>query len=698
MTTATCPKNGIKPIIPVFSLNTVAFAAQGSAKDKASVDAYEEEEGDEGLSTETQVQVPENWSINSNPSTWSTATKIVSVNGTYYEGPAREVVDSYNYYARFMYKGQEYGVAFESNDRNLYIYDEEVYDAISNWIEEYLPEEPEEPEEPEMVQILGINKDDIMITAFGQDDPFENKHTEGGSAWTVYSPFSYFFQDTYSHLIDGKLVSYAPQKEDTNYIYRAIPAGTDTFVLVRIGSSGRGTANDLFGVDIGEDFTVLADSVDGKSRVEQKYNTRYNGDEPFITFTGLKNTANPTFTKKGHLVIKKGEDPVFDVDAVLVKTENGKNSVVKGLSVKSVKFKNNVAASFPEDEANARISDYEAGKGGSVYDNGYKITYDKDDKVTAVEFVGPDFKSQLTKEQNANFKGQPSFQVQFAVKGDAKKYSKDVKKASKAKEATFNFEIKQLNIGNCLGDKGSYAKEIPYTYKQEEYEKAEADLKKTFESYVDKYADAILADNVSYPTINTKKKAIDVVSDNMVDCDGVRWYGADDSDEYKNCYVGFINFNNVPLYVDKDVDAGIVKDGGQNIGYTRLTVQDDDAKNLKFSGSNKVSAKLTLDTTIQVERSDTDMETTGGDDVFVRKELVANVKTTNKAGGNADVFLKGLSLTDEVEGEIPFAVAIGQNNLTGAVTMRNYVNNHGDEEVRYGHYKDDENYFVNSVD
>ena len=79
------------------------------------------------------------------------------------------------------------------------------------------------------------------------------------------------------------------------------------------------------------------------------------------------------------------------------------------------------------------------------------------------------------------------------------------------------------------------------------------------------------------------------------------------------------------------------------------------------------------------------------------KELYANVKTSGKAGGKADVFLKGLSVTDEVEGEIPVAVAIGQNNLTGAITMRNYVDNHGDEKVRYGHYKNDDYYYVDSA-
>lgn len=68
---------------------------------------------------------------------------------------------------------------------------------------------------------------------------------------------------------------------------------------------------------------------------------------------------------------------------------------------------------FPEIEENARVSDYEEGKGGSIYYNGYRITLDKDDKLTGVEFLGPDYKSQLTKTENANFKGQPSFTVDF---------------------------------------------------------------------------------------------------------------------------------------------------------------------------------------------------------------------------------------------------------------------------------------------
>ena len=272
--------------------------------------------------------------------------------------------------------------------------------------------------------------------------------------------------------------------------------------------------------DIGKDIKVFRyDPADKKHKtyVLDSYNTRYNSNEPSLTYNGLK-FVNETLDKNNHTIFKKGECPVFDVDAVLVKHEGDTTKLVKGVSVKSVKFKNNLNATVVEDPTNERENSLDDSGNGTAYINNYKLTLGKVDgnngMITGVEFVGPDWKSQLTKTENANFKGQPSFTITVDAKGDAKEYASKIKKAVKGENATFNFEIRQLNIGDYEENTINVTKDFTYSSKEgspEDLEKANAALKELYEKYVNEFAAYVLADTEDFSWIKKDEQAKDYV-------------------------------------------------------------------------------------------------------------------------------------------------------------------------------------------
>ena len=515
--------------------------------------------------------------------------------------------------------------------------------------------------------------------------------------WTVYSPISYFFNPVSYHLVDGRIVvpneysseQKAKKSDDDDVIYRVIPAGTDTFVLLKVKAQGQ----------IGRKIDVIRwDNEEKKNRITETINDRYNGEEPVVQFSGLKNVDVEIDKEKNELVIKKGEKPVFYVDAVLIKRENGKNTLVKGLSVKDVKFKNNVHASLPEEFGTERpLGKLDDNGSGTIYIYGYEFVI-KEGKIVSVKYAGYDYKSQLTKTENANFKGQPSFTVKLDLKGDAKKYKKDVKKAekyklegSKSTQTTFNFEIAQLNVGDWRKDKASV--DLPVQITAETGEAAAEALNALVKKYRDAYAAAY-------------KERFPVVNDGQVEYEAEHSVYAYTAElvpaDKENTYNGIIYFRDYFMYVDKDVDARRVSNNGVPGCWPdrdiQLFVHKDDVKNLKFKKNNKVSAKLALYTSWQKLFTDNGTETKDGVPVGTRTEAFSYVTTTDKAGGKADVVLTSQTLSDPTFGDIPFAIAQGQNDLTGAVTMRIVTDAHGDETIQYGHYKDENNYTVNSVE
>ncbi len=533
----------------------------------------------------------------------------------------------------------------------------------------------------------------------------------GNDDWTVYSPISYFFNPVSYHLVDGRIVvpkensgeQDARKDDEDKVIYRVIPAGTDTFVLVRVSierpgggyarmASGSSSSEMLEKMCFGEQVDVIRwDGPEKKNRVTETINSRYNGDEPVIRYSGLKNVNWSWDKDKKEYVKKKGEKPVFNVDAVLIKRADGKNTLVKGLSVKDIKFKNNVNATVPEVYRGVRVDSLKDGS-GTEYVNGYELTI-KDGEIVSVKYVGPDFKAQLTKNENKNFKGQPSFTVTFDVKGDAKKYRKDVAKAQKQKiegtkqtQTTFNFEIAQLNIGNWITDHASATIQVQVTGKDGD------EIAEKLQTIIKNYVNAFKA---------AFKERFSFISDEAAE------YLAED------CITGFnmvaynetetevtakyeIKFNNAPMYVDKDIDSQQVSQNGAKAD-VQLFVKEDDVKNLKFGKNNKVSAKLTLTTSMQNIFADNGTKTENEDKVGTFTESSVYVKTSPKAGGKADVVLTSQTVSDSVFGDVPFAIAQGQNDLTGAVTMRKVTDAHGEEYVQYGHYKDENNYTVNSL-
>ncbi|SKB74248.1 hypothetical protein SAMN06296386_104308 [Lachnospiraceae bacterium] len=515
------------------------------------------------------------------------------------------------------------------------------------------------------------------------------------TAWTVYSPISYFFNPVDYHLVDGEVVIPKENTEDQdakkvtdNVIYRVIPAGNDTFVLVRVKGGSLGRKIDV----------IRWSSPEKKERITETLSDRYNGDEPIVRFSGRKN-VNYQYDKKGNLIQKKGEIPEFDVDAVLIKRENGKNTLVKGLSVKNVSFANNLNASIPEVYENDRVDTYDSETGsGVMYKYGYELTV-KDGEFAGIKYVGPDYKPQLTKDENKNFKGQPSFTVSFAVKGDAKKYKKNVKKAEKAvkegskdKLAKFNFEIAQLCIGDWKNDKGTTNLTVQVT--GDSVSAAQLAFDKIGKEYHDKFKAAY---KERHPLASDT--TADYYAEDMVRYETVKVTPAEDKE---NTYEGVIKFKNAYLFVDKEVDKNIISENFAKYSQdyltdTRLVVKNDDVKYLKF-GKNKVNAKLILDTSVQTIFTPDGSETRGGTPVGKRNINYSYVKTSPKAGGNADVVLTSQTVTGTVFGDISFAVAKGQNDLTGAMTMRLKTDAHGDDTVVYGHYKDENNYTVESLD
>ncbi|MCR4892576.1 MAG: hypothetical protein K5989_10405 [Lachnospiraceae bacterium] len=518
-------------------------------------------------------------------------------------------------------------------------------------------------------------------------------------AWVVYNPISYFFNPVDFHLVDGEVVvpkenNYdqdAKKYKSDNYIFRVIPAGSDTFVLIAFQS--------LY-MHLGQNVEVCRWSTpERKTRIIENINDRYNGDEPILEYNGLKKVNLETkYNKKtGEYedVRKKGQYNSFLVEAVLIKRENGKNTLVKGLSVKKVSFKNNLNASFPEEYENVRHNSMDSEGNGTLYDNGYELTI-KDKRLSGVKFVGTDYKAQLTKTENANFKGQPSFKISFNVKGDAKKYSKDVKKAEKLKkegskdtQTTFNFEIAQLNIGDYKNDIISTTLSIEG--KAEDTTKALEAVKAVVEKYRSEYKAELMERYPWFSDSFATSWAEEVVT-----------YSNYNYDSDEKSYSAIINFNYVFMYVDKEVDKEYVSQNnvpnsklGEDI---KLEVKNDDIKNLKFGKNGKVSAKLALYTTNQSIFVADGSETKNKTKVGKYNKPFAYVKTTAKAGGKADVILSSQTVTDSVFGEIPFAIAKGQNNLTGAVTMRVKTDAHGDESIMYGHFKDEDHYTVESLD
>ena len=186
------------------------------------------------------------------------------------------------------------------------------------------------------------------------------------------------------------------------------------------------------------------------------------------------------------------------------------------------------------------------------------------------------------------------------------------------------------------------------------------------------------------------------------------------SDTYKN-FVGYIEITNAPMYIDQDLDVQQVSENGVDTDSVLLKIAGDgpdsdndgigdgDPKNLKFGKNNKVSAKLNLITSIQQDATDSGMTTTGYTPVVTNKELVSKVikTSTNESKiGKADAFLKAITVTDDTYGygEVPVAVVKGYNDLTGSLAIRLWTDAHGDDQVRYGHYKDDTNFALNTAE
>ena len=637
---------------------------------EVAVDAYEPIDGgkhaSDKIDKEEYAQVPDNWGINADPKTWSLATKIVSTDKIYYAGTYTE----YRYYVYGTWSGEDNAHQPINNKYfDLYITkDEEEYPSYSE-IED---------------EILATQPDGYAVNSINRTINYVGPSVVDTSKWTVYNPISYFFNPVSYHLVDGQLVVPKEAKNDAkksgaeNVIYRVLPAGTDTFVLVKVTADG---------ADLGQNVEVIrATKADDDSKREvEKINDRYKGDEPIITFSGLK-AVNIERDDDNNVIEKKGELPVFDVDAVLIKRENDKNTLVKGLSVKKVTFKYNVNASLPEEYVNEKHDSVKDGS-GTIYRNGYEITK-KNNVDESAKFVGTDYKAQLTKTENANFKGQPSFQVSFEVKGDAKAYSKDVKKAEKANkgaDTTFNFEIAQLNIGDWKDDEATTT--LTVTGSADTQGKADEAVAKTVKSYRDKYQ-AAYKELYAWATDATVKGWVDDEIKGQV-----TKYDPD-----KKSYTATITFTSVPMYVDKDVDAMMVSENGAQTDGNQLRVRKDDVKNLKFGKNGKVSAKLALLSTYQELFTPNGTETAGQTKVGKWDKPFAYVKTTSKAGGSADVILTSATVTDATFGEIPYAIAQGQNDLTGAMTMRIKTDAHGDDSIEYGHYKDANNFTVDSLE
>ena len=544
-------------------------------------------------------------------------------------------------------------------------------------------------------------------------------YDEDNKVWEVFSPFSYFFNAEDTAVIDGKVVGFEHTKTDTKYVYRAVPAGSNTYVLLRLGvnnniNAEHGVAN----ADLGESYKVFRwDSAEQKTRVLDDYNTRFNSDEPIVTYSGLKNVVE-TRDSDGNIVFKKGEIPVFDVDAVLVKHENNKNTLVKGLSVKNVKYKNNLNASMPARTTTARLNTIDDNRTGTRYlDNyNYEVKY-TEGKVTSSSFVGPNWKSQLTKTENANFKGQPSLTVALDIKGDAKEYSKDIKKAMKGDAGTFNFEISQLNIGDYSSDTvNNYVYNYEYASSDgnsDDKAAAKKEFATLYWGYVNQYAEALIADE-NYTLYYGLKKE-DVVDRLLVNTiTNTNPYhiisGNTSGPEYNQTTKKFIDTITfvAPAYVNQSVDVAAVSNNSFWFNNDiSLGIADNEAKNLKFGKKDKVAAKLNLVTSYQVDYADTGMvigknEGTNNDNqkVFSYKKLVSKTIKTAKSEakvGKADAFLKALTVTDDTYGEVKVAVVKGYNDITGSATFRLVADAHGDEEIRGGHYKDDSYYYSDKV-
>ena len=715
----------------VFTMNTAAFAEEVgpdtvdgiSIEDAAdaAIDAYEPIENELTKAGKHEVdtivsgqfcQVPDNWGINSDPATWPTATKIVSMDMAYYNTQADVPTGKYRYSGTFWVK--------EGDDERA---EERWFDIT---LDKYMEKD-------------GFKRYlcDEYFEREGSIDDYDyycESTFKSAMGWEVFSPISYFFNPVDNHLLNGKVVvpvekqNSCQKSNDENVIYRVIPAGTDTFVLVKI----TGIDGEYF--DLGDHFEIIHDPVSGNTRIKETINNRYKGDEPILRYSGLKYTEkqNKKKKKKNKAAFKKGTYPIFEVDAVLIKRENNKNTLVKGLSVKKVKFKNNKSASLPEEYVNERISSVSTDGSGTKYSDGsdgvcrgYEFTYKAGEELSDVKYVGISYKDQLTNKENANFKGQPSFTVFFEAKGDAAKYKADIKKAqnavkpdnNKEKMTTFNFEIAQLNIGDYRND--TYAPDdvidgFCYTFLGEANEvKMKEAVKERLEKFREEYA-------ADYRKKNPGKNDEEVrewVENNIwipkgTDEDFYQ-YAPDGvhHDVENDLWIGCIYFSkSIPMNVDKEVDARVLRESdsffgdrgkGQEYSDIKLEVEDDNADNLEFGKNNKVSAKLVLTTTKQEFNIDTGL--VAGTErertpVFKVIKTKAREKTTDKEGGKADVVLTANTVTDPAFGEIPYAVAKGQNNLTGAITIRKHTDAHGDDTVRYGHYKDENTFWVESIE
>ncbi|MBO6133448.1 MAG: hypothetical protein J6P05_03845, partial [Lachnospiraceae bacterium] len=201
-----------------------------------------------------------------------------------------------------------------------------------------------------------------------------------GSGWTVYSPFAYFFGDDVgnNHIISGKLVGVDWEDDiddEEEVVYKAIKAG-DAYVLVRYATD----------VDLPEYYVKLREDKDGKI-ITDEINKRYNGNEPIVTYSGAKHAYNNIFFEGKNVnptKNKKNQDRDIYADIVLVKYDSSTKttSIIKGLSVKDLIVKNDVAASVSADEIVTP-------KTGAGYD-GYV-----EKKDGTIEYLGFDSSPQL---------------------------------------------------------------------------------------------------------------------------------------------------------------------------------------------------------------------------------------------------------------------------------------------------------------
>ncbi len=354
-----------------------------------------------------------------------------------------------------------------------------------------------------------------------------------------------------------------------------------------------------------------------QKRATNKYlNSTNNQYEPVVEYDGRKKVWVDLSKGKAS---KKGEDQCIFVKAKLVQRPASANKIVSvwDLPIKKVQAKNNINATLPAYNIVTRVDTTETN-----YSYGFTKTTDEETEETTYSYTGYKSVPMLTPADNVNLKGTdyaPYFTVKAKITDkEAKKYNGAVNKALKNQK--FGFQIARFSIGTTEYDTlpdtityyGTPVSKEPLIIAQESgdeeaiqkaqaaYDEALAAEKEKMQTFMEAklaafkaayggvYKNYITKDDLQY--IFYKESVDDVSIDDVFTFDAdndLKWAGSVNAGKGRESYGAWYGEIHVkpgytyPLYISQALDIDVISSNHLN-DYGSLQVYDDCLSNDLF--------------------------------------------------------------------------------------------------------------------